>query len=166
MIILICGYPGVGKTTVAHELAPLINAVILSTDKIRKEFIDKPSYGDEEKRTIYKIFILIAKYLHNANVNCILDATFYNHQSREDVKTRLNLRKGQYKIIECVCPEELVISRLKDRKNDYSDADISIYQKIRKIYEPIKEKHIIIDTSQSLKKTIAEVVNRLQNHEL
>ena len=47
MIILICGYPGVGKTTVAHELAHLINAVILSTDKIRKEFIDKPSYGDE-----------------------------------------------------------------------------------------------------------------------
>jgi thymidylate kinase len=59
-----------------------------------------------------------------------------------------------------------VISRLKDRKNDYSDANISIYQKIRKIYEPIKEKHIIIDTSQSLKKPIAEVVNRLQNHDI
>ena len=50
MIILICGYPGVGKTTVAHELAPLINAVILSTDKIRKEFIDKPNYEEEEKK--------------------------------------------------------------------------------------------------------------------
>jgi hypothetical protein len=38
---------------------------------------------------------------------------------------------------------------------------------IKKIYEPIKEKHITVDTSQSLKKkTIAEVVNRLQNHEL
>ena len=37
---------------------------------------------------------------------------------------------------------------------------------IKKIYEPIKEKHIIVDTSQSLKKTIAEVVNRLQNYEL
>ena len=165
MIIIICGYPGVGKTTLANELAPLINAVVLSTDKIRKEFIDKPNYGEEEKRTIYKIFILIAKYLHNAKVNCILDATFYNQKSREDVKTRLNLRKDQYKIIECICPEGLVISRLTDRKNDYSDADISIYQKIRKIYEPIKEEHIIVDTSQSLKKTIPEVVNRLQNYE-
>jgi hypothetical protein len=37
---------------------------------------------------------------------------------------------------------------------------------IKKIYEPIKEKHITVDTSQSLKKTIAEVVNRLQNNEL
>jgi predicted kinase len=165
LIILICGYPGLGKTTVAHELAPLINAVVLSTDKIRKEFLDKPTYEEEEKKTIYKIFILIAQYLHNSRVNCILDATFYNQKSREDVKTRLNLRNDQYKIIECICPEELMISRLKDRKNDYADADVSIYQKIRKIYEPIKEKHIIVDTSHSLKTTIAEVVNRLQNHE-
>jgi predicted kinase len=56
LIILICGYPVVGKTTVAHELAPLINAVVLSTDKIRKEFFAKPNYGEEERRTIYKIF--------------------------------------------------------------------------------------------------------------
>jgi predicted kinase len=166
LIIIICGYPGVGKTTVAHELAPLIKAVVLSTDKIRKELFDHPSYRDEEKSTIYKIFILMAKYLHNANVNCILDATFYNHQSREDVKTKLNLRNDQYKIIECICPDELVISRLKERKNDYSDADISIYQNIRKIYEPIKEKHITVDTSLSLTKNIAEVVNKLQDHEV
>ena len=37
MIIIICGLPGVGKTTLAKGLAPLINAVILATDKIRKE---------------------------------------------------------------------------------------------------------------------------------
>jgi predicted kinase len=81
---LICGFPGVGKTTLAHELAPLINAVVLSTDKIRKEFIDKPNYG-EEKRTAYKIFIL-AKYLHKARVHCILDATFYNQKSEKMLK--------------------------------------------------------------------------------
>ncbi|HVP82403.1 MAG TPA: hypothetical protein VMS35_05120 [Nitrososphaeraceae archaeon] len=34
---------------VAHELAPLINAVVLSTDKIRKEFLDKTNYGEEKK---------------------------------------------------------------------------------------------------------------------
>ena len=139
MIVLICGYPGVGKTTVAHELAPLINAVVLSTDKIRKEFIDKPNYQEEEKRTIYKILLLIAKYLHNARVNCILDPTFYNQKSRDDVKTKLNLRNDQYKIIECICPEELVISRLIDRKSAYSDADISIYKMIKKIMNQLKK---------------------------
>ena len=36
-----CGLPGVGKTTIARELAPLVNGVVLSTDKIRKDLFPK-----------------------------------------------------------------------------------------------------------------------------
>ncbi|MGI0000053.1 MAG: AAA family ATPase, partial [Nitrososphaeraceae archaeon] len=56
----------------------------------------------------------------------------------------------QYKIIECICPEDLIISRIQKRKNNYSDADLSIYRMIKAIYEPVKEEHITIDTSISL----------------
>lgn len=163
MIILICGYPGVGKTTLANELGPLINAVILSTDKIRKELIDKPNYSEEEKKLIYNILLLIAKYLHNNGINCILDATFNNQKAIEDIKKGLNLTDDQFKIIECICPEELVISRIQKRKRGYSDADVSIYRMVKENYEPLKEKHITVDTSQSLKKIVAEVANRIKN---
>lgn len=163
MIILICGYPGVGKTTLANELGPLINAVILSTDKIRKELIDKPNYNEEEKKLIYNILLLIAKYLHNNGINCILDATFNNQKAIEDIKKGLNLTDDQFKIIECICPEELVISRIQKRKRGYSDADVSIYRMVKENYEPLKEKHITVDTSQSLKKIVAEVANRIKN---
>lgn len=163
MIILICGYPGVGKTTLANELGPLINAVILSTDKIRKELVYKPNYSEEEKKLIYNILLLIAKYLHNAGINCILDATFNHQKAIEDIKKGLNLTDDQFKIIECICPEELIISRIKNRKKGYSDADVSIYRMIKENYEPIQEKHIIVDTSQSLKKIVAEVANRIKN---
>ena len=163
MIILICGYPGVGKTTLANELGPLINAVILSTDKIRKELIDKPNYSEEEEKLIYNILLLIAKYLHNNGINCILDATFNNQKAIEDIKKGLNLTDDQFKIIECICPEELVISRIQKRKRGYSDADVSIYRMVKENYEPLKEKHITVDTSQSLKKIVAEVANRIKN---
>ena len=147
MIILICGYPGVGKTTLANELAHLINAVILSTDQIRKELLDKPSYSVEEKRLIYDVLLLISKYIHNAGVSCILDATFNEQKSRD------------------ICPEGLGISRLQNRKNDYSDADLTIYKRIKEIYEPIKEKHITVDTSQPLKEIVSKVVNKIQDYE-
>jgi predicted kinase len=107
--------------------------------------------------------ILIAKYLHNAGINCILDATFNTQQSREDIKKRLNLRKDQFIIIECVCPEELIISRLKSRTKGYSDADESIYRKIKEKYEPVQENHITEDTSQSLKNIVTEIVNKIKN---
>ena len=60
-------------------------------------------------------------------------------------------------------PEELVIPRIQNRKRSYSDADLSIYRMIKQTYEPIQEKHIVVDTSQSLKKIVAEVANRIKN---
>ena len=39
-IILIMGLPGSGKTTLANELAPMINAKRLNADEVRKEAND------------------------------------------------------------------------------------------------------------------------------
>ena len=148
MIVLVCGLPGVGKTTFSKKLAPLINAVILSTDKIRKEIIPNPTYQKEERALIYDVMILLAQYLQQAGRNCILDATFNKEDSRNQVKNKLKVSEDQFFIVECTCPEKIIFSRLKNRKEDYSDADVLVYQKMKKIYEPVKGKHITVDTSQ------------------
>lgn len=161
MIVLFCGLPGVGKTSLANELAPLINAIVLSTDKIRKEVISKPTYTKEEKRLIYDVMLLVARYLHDAaGINCILDATFNTEKSRRTVIEKLvNVSSDQIYIVECICPEDVVITRLKARKGDYSDADIDIYRKMKQLYEPVKEmeKHIVIDTSQDPKMNAEQI---------
>ncbi len=156
LIILFSGLPGVGKTRLAHELAPLINGVVLSTDKIRKEVISRPTYTKEEKELIYDLMLLVAKYLHKScsGVNCILDATFNTEESRRNAREKLaEVAAEQIYIVECICPEDVVITRLKARKGDYSDADIDIYGKMKQVYEPVKERerHIVIDTSQDPK---------------
>ena len=168
MIIIVCGLPGVGKTSLANELAPLIRAVVLSTDKIRKELISKPTYRIQERKLIYDIMLLLARYLHDAGINCILDATFNTENSRRELKKRLNLISSpQINIVECTCPEHITISRLRSRKNDYSDADISIYKRMRSIYQPIKEKHIVVDTSQqSTYMNAREIANQLLKNEI
>ncbi len=160
MIIIICGLPGVGKTTLAKELAPLIDAIHLSTDKIRKQLIQKPTYHKQERELIYDVLILIAKYLHSVGKNCILDATFNKEKSRKGVVRKLALPSDQVFIIECVCPEGLVISRLESRKNDWSDADINVYHNMKKIYEPVRGKHITADTSKPAKMT-ARVASKI-----
>jgi predicted kinase len=167
LIIIVCGLPGVGKTSLANELAPLIRAVVLSTDKIRKELISKPTYRIQERKLIYDIMLLLARYLHDAGINCILDATFNTENSRRELKKRLNLISSpQINIVECTCPEHIAISRLRSRKNDYSDADISIYKRMRSIYQPIKEKHIVVDTSQqSTYMNAREIANQLLKNE-
>jgi predicted kinase len=148
LIVVVCGLPGVGKTMLARNLAPLIDASLLSSDKIRKELIFEPKYTSNEKKLIYNVLILIAKYLHNAGLNCILDATFNTQGSRKDLIEKLDLTSQQICMVECICPEPIAISRLKNRKGDYSDANICIYRKMKRIYEPLEEEHIVVDTSQ------------------
>ncbi len=148
MIVLVCGLPGVGKTSISKELAKLTKWVVLSTDKIRKDLIPNPTYSTQEKRLIYDVLVLIAKYLHESGTNCILDGTFNTKYSIEEIKKKLNLTSQQICIVECICPEDIVIARIKNRKNDYSDADASIYRSTKATYQPIEEEHIVVDTSQ------------------
>ena len=154
MIIIICGLPGVGKSTLAKNLAPLINATILSSDKIRKELFYNPTYSPYERKLVYDVMIVLAKYLNEVGSNCILDATFNREDSRIEIRDRLHLNDKQFQIIECFCPEKEVISRLESRQDEYSDATITIYQKMKKIYEPVKIKHIIVDTHSLQRKML------------
>jgi predicted kinase len=165
IVIIVCGLPGVGKTTLVKDLAPRMRAVILSTDKIRKELISRPKYDWKERKLIYDILILFAKYLGKAGGNCILDATLIKKRSRQEIKKELDLITKDIHIIECVCPEDIIIKRLRRRRNNYSDADISVYKKMKKIYEPVKEKHITVDTSKISKKDVIYIANQILNNE-
>lgn len=162
LIILICGLPGVGKTTLARELAVLIKGVVLSTDKIRKEMIRKPTYSRKEREIIYDILLLLAKYLHEAGVNCILDATFNKKRSRDKVREFLKLSENQIVTIECVCPEQIVLARLKQRKGDYSDADFRIYKRMQKIFEPVDGPHIAVDCRYSPRQNAKFVIKKMR----
>jgi predicted kinase len=146
-VIIFCGLPGVGKTTLARSVASLTNARILSSDKIRKELINYPTYSNFERRLVYDILILLTKYLSTAGLDCILDATFTRERSRNEVKERLRPNKVPIFVVECICPENIVIERLRNRKSDFSDADYSIYMKMKNIYEPVQGEHLEVDTS-------------------
>jgi predicted kinase len=158
LIIIICGLPGTGKTFLSNKLSQYVNATVLSTDKLRKELFGKPTYAPWERALIYDVLFLLAKYLHSSGINCILDGTFNMEKSRSEVKELLNLTSDQIHIIECICPEDMIITRLLLRKDDYSDANVSIYLKMKKIYEPVRQKHISINTTKPIDKNIEKIL--------
>ena len=147
IVILFCGLPGVGKTTLARSVASRTGATILSSDKIRKELIKYPTYTRAEGRLIYEVLMLLTKYLTDVGIDCIVDATFNRERSRKEVGNRLCSNNVQLYVIECTCPEEVVLERLRNRKNDFSDAGYSVYSKMKSIYEPVRGRHLGIDTS-------------------
>ncbi len=160
MIVLICGLPGTGKTYLSNRLTKYIDASVLSTDKIRKELIRRPNYSVSERKLVYDVVILIAKYLHYTGTNCIIDGTFNRNSSRLEVKRKLKLSSHDFFVIQCSCPEEIIKSRLETRRNDYSDANYLIYLKMKKIFEPLRlgKFHLSIDTSNSIETNISKIL--------
>jgi predicted kinase len=161
VVVMICGLPGVGKTTTARILAPLIHGVVISSDEIRKNLFKKPTYKWYEKELVYKILLLLAKYLYSANVNCIIDATFSKEKTRQQVRTSLGLDAKHFYIIECVCPEHIVMARLKGRKGEFSDANYSVYSMMKRIYEPVKGEHTKLDTRSIYDNEIRDLASRI-----
>ena len=166
VIIIICGLPGVGKSTISNDLSRLINAVVLSSDKIRKEIFPRPTYTKFERRLIYDILTLLARYLHDADVNCILDATFNTEYSRKQLISKLVILPEQLCIVECTCPQNIIISRLSNRRNDYSDADISVYKRMKDIYQPLKMEHITVDTRQPSLTNAMTIASRILKNQI
>jgi predicted kinase len=87
---------------------------------------------------------------------------FNTKYSREEIKKKLNLSSQQIYIVECICPEDIVIARIKNRKSDYSDANIYIYRSTKANYQPIQEEHIVVDASKESPNVNAEkIVNQI-----
>ena len=66
-IILIMGLPGSGKTTLANELAPLLNAKRLNADEVRKEANDWDFSEDGRKRQSKRIAEFAIKLKEEGN---------------------------------------------------------------------------------------------------
>lgn len=146
MLVIVCGLQGTGKTTVAEKIAGKINGVLLRTDVIRKEILKNPIYSEEERQEIYDEMFLRTKDLLKENEYVILDAVFAKKENRKKAK---KISKD-FKIIETICPEKIVKERMKNRFEDESEARFEHYLKYKKLFEPITEEHIIIDTSKNM----------------
>lgn len=162
MIIVVCGLPGTGKTTIAKALSQRIGAILLRTDVIRKELLAENTYTEKERDSVYERMLVTADEKLQNGEGCVLDGTFYKKSLRDKARRIAEKNKSDFLIVECMLHEDLVKKRITSRKNDASEADFGVYQKAKKNFEPIREKHIIIDTSKDTKECVNKIMKELK----
>ncbi|MBI4167810.1 MAG: AAA family ATPase [Candidatus Aenigmarchaeota archaeon] len=162
MLIIVCGLPGTGKTTIAKALSQRIGATLLRTDVIRKEMLSENTYTEKERDSVYENMLIMADEKLRSGEDCILDGTFYKKSLRAGAKRIAENNKSGFHIVECLLHEDVVKRRITPRKNDESKADFSIFLKLRKTFEPITEKHIVIDTSKDTKDCVDKIMKELK----
>lgn len=147
MLIIISGLPGTGKTTFATALARRLKARHLNSDIVRDELDKRGHYDAETKQLIYREMYNRAADSLQRGETVIIDATFYKSAYRKPYLDLAGAKGYPLKWIEMKSNEETIRQRVS-QKRDYSEADFSVYQKIKEAYETMEMPHLNLSSDK------------------
>jgi hypothetical protein len=157
MLVVVCGLPGVGKTTVSGAVAERLSAARLRTDVVRKERYDRPTYTDRETDSVYEALFERARSRLSAGEPVVLDGTFRERARRAQARKVAASEGVESRTVHVVCEESTVRARIEAREDDASDADFAVHRELREEFEPFERPPVVVDNSGDRKKTRARV---------
>ncbi|MFC7069518.1 AAA family ATPase [Halobaculum lipolyticum] len=155
-LVVVCGLPGAGKTTVAEAAADRLGATLVRTDVVRKELFPEPTYTDEESRRTYEAVFERAGAALAAGEPIVLDGTFRRADRRDRARAVADDRGVPFRLVRVTCEEAVAKSRIRAREGDASDADVAVYDRLREEFEPIDDP-VVVDNTGDLAGTLARV---------
>lgn len=145
MLLLIAGLPGSGKTTVARAFAALSGSVHLNSDTIRHELGLMGHYRPENKEKVYFTLLERSRKALLQGKTVVVDSTFFKESVREPFRALASECSVPLRWVEVRAEEHTLRERLSHPRPD-SEADFSVYEKIRDAFEPLPDERLIVNT--------------------
>lgn len=155
-LVCVCGFPGVGKSTVSAAITERIDAVRFRTDAVRKDLFENPVYTDDERKQVYdELFDQTRTVLHDGR-SVVLDGTFAEREHRTAIQDIARSHGVSFRLILVVCDSAVAEERIASR-DDISDADVAVHREFKQEFEPIELEHEQVDNSGTLERTRDQV---------
>jgi len=150
-IIITHGMSGSGKSTITQPLLEKLGAIRIRADVERKRLFNiKPEqnssaniqqgiYTQQATNKTYLKLLELTKSITDAGFPVIVDATFSTIEQRNLFKDYASQQQTYFVILDFITSEETLRQRIRNRKNDVSDADITVLENQIKTWLPIEQ---------------------------
>ncbi|AXR83431.1 AAA family ATPase [Natrarchaeobaculum sulfurireducens] len=152
-LIVCCGLPGVGKSAASAHLTERLSGVRYRSDVIRKQLFPDPEYTAAETAATYDELLTRARADLEAGSAVVLDATFKTKRLRDRAATVARESNAAFEVVHVVCDPDVVETRIENRTDSVSDADLRVHYLVKESFESIERDHVVIDNSNSLDAT-------------
>jgi len=166
-LVVLMGYPGVGKSHCARLLAARIGAAQVASDHLRSRLFIAPTYSELENAMLFRCVDALVDGLLTERHRVIVDATNLRERYRAASVGSARRRGAPVVFVRVTAAETAVRERLALRRvaraaDDHSDADERVYERMRdQPFEPPAEGYIELvngpDVATDIERVAVEV---------
>lgn len=166
-LLIMVGLPGTGKSSIVEQLKENISCTVISTDNVRLQMRNQPTYTAAEMMLVYEVCYSIIEVRLRKGQRVIFDASNYLAARREHLVKIARRCNSPVAVCYVQAAQDTIRERLRQRisgnrrKSDLSDADWSVYKWMVEAQEPVIGDHIIVDTTST---PPAQLANKLKNY--
>ncbi len=163
--VLMRGYPGTGKSTIARAIAAALHAPLIDRDIIRKKAVD--SFGDIHGvgRFSYELMFALTEEQLNLRLSVIVDTPLTYRETYEKSMALAEKFSIPMLVVHCQCPPEVQKRRLEGRKGTVSEFQITSWEewlRWKPRFEEFDDHGCVIDTSNPLDDSLSKVMHSIQ----
>lgn len=153
-LIITRGLSASGKSTVSQQLVDKADMIRIRSDIERKRLfnvpltkgavnkIDSGIYTTQASEQTYTKLAELASTIIRSGYSVIVDAAFLKYEQRQPFQQLASRLGVCYIILEITAPAEILRKRIKKRKNDVSDADLTVLEHQLTHWQDLQEDEI------------------------
>lgn len=170
MLIIVCGPPCTGKSSIGAELESRFGFTHLEMDAIRQRILPDSDQRQEHRDIGYRAMHLLAEHLLRAGKTVAVNATYNRELHRTELLSIVKSIQCRTVLVQCKAPLEIAIARFKSRPPGHAALDLT-EELVRELWSNFaySSDGIVVDTSQAAEDSLGDVqrhMNRVEGDSL